>query len=203
MSRVYFIRPIGMEGPIKVGCSASPDGRRKTLETWSPFALEIIAEIEGDVDLERRFHALFQETHLRREWFGWSKRIAAVIDAVRAGSFDVDTLPSPICISANPRKGKGSRAGEWNEQRRFASAYHTRMQALRRRGMSHEEWFAKPHLQTHGHWLGFGKGYRPHTANEIRAAEQAAAEMTKKYGHDRLKPLLWRGPLPDVESTAA
>ena len=46
MTYVYFIKPIGMDGPIKIGCSVSPDRRRETLEWWCPFPLEILAEIE-------------------------------------------------------------------------------------------------------------------------------------------------------------
>lgn len=73
MSRVYFIKPIGFDGPIKIGCSISPDGRRDTLQTWCPFPLEIVAEIEGDTKLERRFHLMFDDTCKGREWFDWSE----------------------------------------------------------------------------------------------------------------------------------
>lgn len=93
MSRVYFIKPIGMTGPIKIGCSASPARRRRALETWSPFPLEIIAEIEGDYQLERRFHTLFAHLHERREWFVASPEIYGVVDAIEKGSFDIATLP--------------------------------------------------------------------------------------------------------------
>ncbi len=202
MRRVYFIKPIGLDGPIKVGCSYSPDTRRRTLETWSPFALEILAEVEGDMALERRFHALFIETHQRREWFGWSKRIATTIEAIKDGSFDVETLPAPICVSGKTRNGKGSRAREWSEPKRFSMAYTMRRRALRKRGMPHEEWMASPDFYSYGVWLGHARGHRPYTAAEIRACEKAAAELTAKYGHDKLKPVLWRGPLP-AESAAA
>lgn len=104
MKRVYFIKPVGMAGPVKIGCSASPDGRRRALESWSPFALEIVAEIDGDFDLERRFHARFRDTHQRREWFDWSPELQAVIDAIRAQTFDVTTLPAPFSI-ANCKNG--------------------------------------------------------------------------------------------------
>src|SRR3546814_12747101 len=41
MKRVYFIRPIGQAGPVKIGCSVGPNKRRPELETWSPVPLEI------------------------------------------------------------------------------------------------------------------------------------------------------------------
>jgi hypothetical protein len=98
MRHVYFIRPIGMQGPIKIGCSASPDSRRKSLETWSPFPLEIVAEIDGDEGIERRFHAMFVTQHLHHEWFHWSARLDSAIQEISAGTFDVSTLPEPLRI---------------------------------------------------------------------------------------------------------
>src|SRR3546814_7865437 len=73
MKRVYFIRPIGQAGPVKIGCSVGPNKRRHELETWSPVPLEIVAEIDGGFVIERRFHAKFHDTHERREWFTWSQ----------------------------------------------------------------------------------------------------------------------------------
>lgn len=84
-----------MAGPVKIGCSAAPDRRRYTLETWSPFALEIVATIDGDAKLERRFHCKFADSWERREWFTWTPALQAAIDAINAGTFDVATLPEP------------------------------------------------------------------------------------------------------------
>lgn len=91
--RVYFIKPIGMDGPVKIGCSRMPELRRKTLLTWSPFPLEIVAEIEGDFFLERRFHAKFLADHSHSEWFRVSNALLDTIAAVKAGTFDISTLP--------------------------------------------------------------------------------------------------------------
>jgi hypothetical protein len=92
---VYFIKPIGFDGPIKIGSSIHPEGRRQTLECWSPFPLQIVAEIEVDCELERRFHALFFDQHKGREWFEVTPELLSVIEQVQAGTFDVDTLPAP------------------------------------------------------------------------------------------------------------
>src|SRR3546814_11712675 len=99
MKRVYFIRPIGQAGPVKIGCSVGPNKRRHELETWSPVPLEIVAEIDGGFDIERRFHAKFQDTHERREWFTWSQGLDDTITALNAGAFDVSTLPEPVQIT--------------------------------------------------------------------------------------------------------
>lgn len=102
---VYFIKPVGMEGPIKIGCSQSPDGRRKTLSTWSPYALEIVAEIEGDDYIERRFHAAFKAHFQRREWFTGAPEIHEAIRAINAGTFDLSSLPDPERLTGR-RNGK-------------------------------------------------------------------------------------------------
>jgi hypothetical protein len=124
---VYFIRPIGMQGPIKIGCSIAPDGRRSSLETWSPFPLEIVAEIEGIRLLERRFHALFREQHRSREWFAWSPELQRVMDEVAAGTFDVDTLPDPQGLRPRNRKVK------WSEASRRRASLNSRVRNTSRK----------------------------------------------------------------------
>lgn len=103
MRRVYFIKPIGMNGPVKIGVSYSPDSRRKTLESWAPFPLEIVAEIEGDTNIERRFHTRFAGSYVKHEWFNWTPELQDTIDAINAGSFDLDSLPDPVSL---PRKAR-------------------------------------------------------------------------------------------------
>src|SRR3546814_12248774 len=72
MKRVYFIRPIGQAGPVKIGCSVGPNKRRHELEKWTPVPLEIVAEIDGGFDIERRYHA-----KLDRKDIGWGKEGSA------------------------------------------------------------------------------------------------------------------------------
>lgn len=103
MKRVYFIKPIGMAGPVKIGFSVSPDGRRESLRYWSPFPLEIVAEVEGCGRVERQFHAIFADSHIGHEWFNWSPAMQAVIDAIAGGTFDIATLPDPRQLARRPR----------------------------------------------------------------------------------------------------
>jgi hypothetical protein len=66
---VYFIKPIGMIGPIKVGCSLVPADRVITLTIWSPFALELIGSVPGTTKDERFLHRCFARSHSHCEWF--------------------------------------------------------------------------------------------------------------------------------------
>lgn len=123
MKRVYFIRPIGMVGPVKIGVSKSPDGRRKTLETWAPFPLEIVAEIEGDGVLERRFHARFRDSYVRHEWFNWTPELGQVIMSINDGTFDDSILPPPclMYLRHTPRK-------PWTEAQKVRASYRRRIE---------------------------------------------------------------------------
>lgn len=90
---VYFIRPVGMDGPVKIGCSARPTTRKASLQCWSPFPLEVVAQTEGNVRTERRFHRLFYASHSHGEWFHGTPELSVVIEAINAGTFDPATLP--------------------------------------------------------------------------------------------------------------
>lgn len=130
---IYFIRPIGMDGPIKIGRSCSPDRRRKTLEIWSPFPLEIIAEIEGPFDLERRFHAKFEHLHQHSEWFKADPELLETVAAIAAGTFAIETLPAPRALPCINPRGSGMR---WTEARhRMAREWHAIRKAERASGL--------------------------------------------------------------------
>lgn len=96
---VYFIRPVGMAGPVKIGSSVMPEKRLRELGAFCPFELELVAILPGTRELEARFHALFAADHQRGEWFAASTRLDAVIAQVAARTFDVSTLPEPLNIN--------------------------------------------------------------------------------------------------------
>jgi hypothetical protein len=95
---IYFVKPIGLAGPIKIGHAKYWDVRGPNLQTWSPLPLECIALIDGDVALERRFHALFQECRSHGEWFHPVPRLLTVIEQIAHGDFDFGSLPEPITL---------------------------------------------------------------------------------------------------------
>lgn len=82
---IYFLRPIGQVGPIKIGCSSHPKNRLEGLMSWAPIPLEIIATIPGDFDLEKNIHECFAEDFSHHEWFHASDRVADFVGKVAAG----------------------------------------------------------------------------------------------------------------------
>jgi len=104
MKFVYFIKPIGMDGPVKIGCSDDHKGRLADLMAKSPFPLEVVASVPGDHVLEARLHRLFIASNTHSEWFNWSPELQDVIDAARAGTFEVEALPDPLFL--NSRGGR-------------------------------------------------------------------------------------------------
>lgn len=108
---VYFIRRADGEGPIKIGCSGAPERRMGALQPWSPWDLCLLATIDGDEVLERRFHNHFREHHMRHEWFHPAPELIEAVAQVAAGQFDIAALPEPKVITS--RAGKG-----WSEETR-------------------------------------------------------------------------------------
>lgn len=100
---IYFVKPIGLVGPIKVGFTIDVRGRLAQCLKWSPYPLEIIATypVTGESVrarglcsvLERRFHLRYADHFLHHEWFETHPLILADIEAINAGTFDVTTLP--------------------------------------------------------------------------------------------------------------
>jgi Meiotically Up-regulated Gene 113 (MUG113) protein len=72
-------------GPVKIGFSAEPGLRLRSLQTGYPFKLEILAQCPGGEETEQRVHKLFQKEKLRGEWFKRSPRIRTFIDMISCG----------------------------------------------------------------------------------------------------------------------
>lgn len=84
MSRVYFIKPIGLDGPIKIGCSRSVHARLEALATWSPWPLEVIAAVPGTLADEGFLHGCFAADHSHHEWFRSSPALRQMITKIAA-----------------------------------------------------------------------------------------------------------------------
>lgn len=82
---IYFIKPVGMDGPVKIGISARPESRMQQMLEWSPFDLEIVHVIPGDYFLEKAIHQSLCNDHLRREWFEATPRIVRLLEDLRRG----------------------------------------------------------------------------------------------------------------------
>lgn len=79
---VYFFRPVGMDGPIKIGCSAEPEKRLATYSPMSPYALEMIGTFPGSSRDENYLHRAFASAHSHREWFHSTPLLRRVIALV-------------------------------------------------------------------------------------------------------------------------
>lgn len=101
-SQVYFIRPVGMDGPIKIGCSRLPSERLVALAMWSPFPLELVGMAPGSFRDERFLHGCFCDLHLHHEWFSFSPFLGETIDAILAFSIGavLPTLPARPFVRA-------------------------------------------------------------------------------------------------------
>jgi hypothetical protein len=94
--KIYCLRVVGSDGRIKIGCSVSPQSRLTEYVRWSPFPLEIVFEVPGDFQLERRVQKYLSDTHLHHEWFGASERTDALISAMAAGQPLDEFLPADL-----------------------------------------------------------------------------------------------------------
>lgn len=87
-SRVYFIKPVGMDGPIKIGCSILPEKRLQELTVWSPFPLEVIGSVLGQIADEQFLHRCFADCHSHREWFYSTPALRETITKILASSIE-------------------------------------------------------------------------------------------------------------------
>lgn len=105
-SNVYFIKPIGMEGPIKIGFSDVPLNRLINLGAWSPLPLEIIGTVPGSRKDESFLHASFSSAYSHREWFHPTLPLLEAIKRIlAAGSIEAVRETLPPCGKI-PRKAR-------------------------------------------------------------------------------------------------
>lgn len=83
---VYFIKPVGLPGPIKIGFSAVPLSRLDALAAWSPMKLEIIVTIPGTYALELNIQDCLARSRSHKEWFFPTDEVLSVVEAVRLGT---------------------------------------------------------------------------------------------------------------------
>src|SRR6185312_8112429 len=88
VSYVYFIKPIGRKGPIKIGCSNCPESRLVGLAAWSPFRLEIIGRTPGSLSDEGFLHQCFADSHSHHEWFHFTLLLGDTINRILASSIE-------------------------------------------------------------------------------------------------------------------
>ena len=82
---VYFIKPVGMAGPIKIGVSQYVPERLMKLAVWSPFPLEVAVTIPGNAALETNLHDCLLEHRSHGEWFHPNPPVLELIERLKAG----------------------------------------------------------------------------------------------------------------------
>lgn len=93
---VYFLRPVGQPGPIKVGHSAHPPSRLDAFQTWSPVPLELVSQFSATQTVERQVHDRFAKWHLHGEWFHPVEDLIALAEGVRDGKKVADLVDLSI-----------------------------------------------------------------------------------------------------------
>lgn len=79
---IYFVKPKGLKGPIKIGFSYKPTERLSCMQGSSPWPLEIIGTVSGTIHDERFLHRCFPSLHSHGEWFRWSSDLARTVEQV-------------------------------------------------------------------------------------------------------------------------
>lgn len=85
MANIYFVKPIGLPGPIKIGCSRWTARRLVALNAWAPFPLEVICEIDGTLEDERRYHHHLRLAWSHSEWFYPTPKVIEAVELAKAG----------------------------------------------------------------------------------------------------------------------
>jgi hypothetical protein len=76
---VYFLKVIGDDSKVKIGYTADLYARLQAISSQFEHGIELLAICEGDVNTERAFHFMFEESRLGGEWF---QRSSAIDNAI-------------------------------------------------------------------------------------------------------------------------
>lgn len=107
---IYLMKPVGMAGPIKIGCSQFVGNRLAAIGTWSPFPLEIIYSAPGEHTLERNLHKCFADLHSHHEWFHPGARLLKAVEKLLAGVPIEEAIDLSDVRGSILNYGKGSKA---------------------------------------------------------------------------------------------
>lgn len=89
---VYFIKPVGQDGPVKIGHSTYPADRLPALQTWSPVDLELVTQFAAPRQTESDLHERFARWQVRGEWFEATPELTDLIAGIRDGGHLQDLI---------------------------------------------------------------------------------------------------------------
>lgn len=102
---IYFIKPVGLTGPIKIGLSKHPERRLDEFRGWSPLELEMIGTVPGNWADEQFLHECLAEHHSHGEWFFPSPEVITAVEQVIAHA-GVAAIKSHLVPAGNLRSKK-------------------------------------------------------------------------------------------------
>jgi hypothetical protein len=79
---IYFMKPKGHLGPIKIGTARSPITRLKQIERSSPYRMEIIGAVIGTPRDESFLHRTLWPHHSHGEWFHPNEEVLSAVEKV-------------------------------------------------------------------------------------------------------------------------
>lgn len=134
---VYFLKPVGQLGPIKIGVSGDVTTRLDTYTRWSPVPLELLISIPGSMSLERALHDVFAYAHSHLEWFHPVEDLLRGIHALQQGvaveeAFDLSKKTGSIFHT--PRR-KARFTPQYKERLSFNQRIARKQHALWRKGI--------------------------------------------------------------------
>lgn len=191
---VYFLRPIGLLGPIKVGCSAEPKKRLEDFLTWSPLPLEILATVPGSLQDEGFLHRCFAKAHSHREWFHPSPEIQRALTIIMAGGGFTELRAALVEVGTVRKKRSPMSA---NNRRRLSYASRIRIVEKKLR-KTETAWHAPNDIwRIMSHWSGFRYWNKKNGWVTVPATEPTPDQIA--YLDEYLADPASRSIVPDFE----
>lgn len=175
---VYFMKPVGLDGPIKIGCSGWPAQRLIDLSVWSPLPIELIGSVPGSLTDETFLHRCFAETHSHHEWFFSSPSLRAAIAVILAAG-SVDAIKTTHAPKGSIRRKRRERTSD--QRLHFSYATRIRQTEKRLRALGEKSaWHAPKDIEKIiDGWIDYrGRGATPSAAAFARLDEYLANPAT-------------------------
>lgn len=109
---IYFFKPVGRKGPIKVGCSEAPKLRLETFAAWSPVPLVFIGMVPGTLKDEQFLHRCFADSHSHGEWFQATSEVVDAIERILAAG-DFEKVRPTLVEKGSIRRKRKPATPEW------------------------------------------------------------------------------------------
>lgn len=102
---IYFIRPVGLPGPVKVGFTKRDAATRmKDMQCGSPLELEVWAFFPGDTSDEYAIHYHLIDSHSHGEWFFYTDKMENLVENLKN---DINILQAMPTYSCSPIRKQG------------------------------------------------------------------------------------------------